>query len=146
MIDLGFVRAGHAIFTVQNATGTHYTYRVRAKDFGDGTGTKHFVELLTGPDNTSSYTYLGMLTSPALDTMTGKPPHVILTKKSRMPATALPVRVFDWALRTLAQQQAVPDGYAIRHAGRCGRCGRMLTVPESLDRGIGPECAAMMGV
>jgi hypothetical protein len=26
------------------------------------------------------------------------------------------------------------------HEGRCGRCGRALTVPESVERGIGPEC------
>lgn len=28
-------------------------------------------------------------------------------------------------------------------ANRCGRCGRKLTDPESIVRGIGPECAEM---
>jgi len=23
---------------------------------------------------------------------------------------------------------------------RCGRCGRVLTVPESVESGFGPEC------
>ena len=27
------------------------------------------------------------------------------------------------------------------HEGRCGRCNRALTVPESIASGIGPECA-----
>ena len=27
------------------------------------------------------------------------------------------------------------------HEGRCGKCGRKLTVPESLTSGLGPECA-----
>lgn len=27
------------------------------------------------------------------------------------------------------------------HEGRCGRCGRKLTVPESIETGIGPDCA-----
>jgi hypothetical protein len=26
------------------------------------------------------------------------------------------------------------------HEGRCGACGRRLTVPESIERGLGPEC------
>ena len=29
------------------------------------------------------------------------------------------------------------DGW---HEGRCGRCGRKLTVPESIEAGYGPEC------
>jgi hypothetical protein len=26
------------------------------------------------------------------------------------------------------------------HEGRCGRCGRRLTVPDSIASGYGPEC------
>ena len=33
---------------------------------------------------------------------------------------------------------------AVLLAGACGRCGRPLTVPSSIDRGIGPDCAALM--
>lgn len=32
------------------------------------------------------------------------------------------------------------------HEGRCGRCARRLTVPESILIGIGPECAEIMGL
>lgn len=28
-------------------------------------------------------------------------------------------------------------------AGRCVRCGRTLTDPESIARGVGPDCLAM---
>lgn len=31
--------------------------------------------------------------------------------------------------------------YALR-SGNCSRCGRKLTVPASIHRGMGPECAA----
>jgi hypothetical protein len=31
-------------------------------------------------------------------------------------------------------------GWAFQVADRCGRCGRELTDPESIQRGIGPEC------
>ena len=37
------------------------------------------------------------------------------------------------------------EGYAMR-SGRCAICGRMLTVPASIHRGIGPECAAKAGI
>jgi hypothetical protein len=26
------------------------------------------------------------------------------------------------------------------HEGRCGKCGRALTVPESIESGLGPVC------
>jgi hypothetical protein len=32
------------------------------------------------------------------------------------------------------------------HEGRCGRCGRKLTVPESIESGFGPECASILGL
>lgn len=145
MIDLDFVRAGRAVFTVQSVTGQYYTYRVKAKDFRDGTGTRHFVSLLTGPDNLRDYTYMGMLSSPLVDATGQRPPHVILTRKSTMLPMSAPVRVFNWAMRVLAGTTPLPPGYQIRHEGRCGRCGRTLTVPASLDRGIGPECAQLSG-
>lgn len=32
-----------------------------------------------------------------------------------------------------------------REIGHCGHCGRTLTNPESIERGIGPVCAGKMG-
>jgi hypothetical protein len=32
----------------------------------------------------------------------------------------------------------------VHHENHCGRCGRTLTVPESVERGIGPDCLAKM--
>lgn len=32
-----------------------------------------------------------------------------------------------------------------KELGHCGHCGRTLTNPESLERGIGPVCASKMG-
>ncbi len=32
-----------------------------------------------------------------------------------------------------------------RELGHCGHCGRTLTNPESIERGIGPVCAGKMG-
>lgn len=57
----------------------------------------------------------------------------------RAEASADPERV-KAALRILsaAQGQAVDE--RIQHPGTCMVCGRELTDPESIDRGIGPDC------
>jgi hypothetical protein len=34
----------------------------------------------------------------------------------------------------------LPEQVEVHHEGRCGRCGRALTVPESIESGFGPEC------
>jgi hypothetical protein len=126
MVSKEFVTAGNAIFTVKSVTGQYYTYRVNRKD------NTWFISLLTGPDNTSSYTYLGLL-----DTASGG---VILTKKSGFEFDSLPVKVLRWALGKVWSGSTVPEGYSIMHEGRCGRCNRLLTVPSSLESGLGPEC------
>ena len=37
----------------------------------------------------------------------------------------------------------VPDNLRVYHEGKCCRCGRTLTTPESIKKGIGPECEAI---
>ena len=39
----------------------------------------------------------------------------------------------------------IAEAYAMK-SGRCMRCARKLTVPASLHRGLGPECATKEGV
>lgn len=43
-------------------------------------------------------------------------------------------------LLRLAQGLDLPAGLEAREESRCGCCGRPLTDPVSIDRGIGPEC------
>lgn len=132
-LSMDFVWAGRAIFTVSSKTGEHYTYRVNKQveeSRTDRDRILYFVGLLIGPDNTSDYTYLGVLEDTGLR----------LTRASKLDSDSKPVRVFDWALRVIKGEQILPQGYMIEHAGRCGSCGRMLTDPESLRTGIGPVC------
>lgn len=35
----------------------------------------------------------------------------------------------------------LPDNTCVYHHGRCGQCARVLTVPESIESGLGPICA-----
>ncbi len=144
MLTREFITAGRAVFTVANNKGDHYTFRVNHKD----ECTKEvngrlvtypeawFINLLTGPDNTSSYTYLGKL-----DPETGD---VTVTHGSRFGESSVPVRVIRWALRFVWAGREFPEGYKLYHEGACGRCGRPLTVPESIESGIGPECSKII--
>jgi len=133
-IDLHFLEAGHAIFTVGNDKGDHYTYRIvkpsKDKPF--------FVSLLTGPDNCADYTYLGVFNPLTRE--------VYRTAKSKYLESSTPVKVIRWAIKKVANNTTLPPGYSIYHEGRCCRCGRRLTTPESVEAGIGPECARMAGV
>lgn len=82
------------------------------------------------------YTYLGMLESERFR----------LTRASKMTPDSAPVRAFDFFVHNVIQLEREPGALEIWHEGRCGRCGRKLTVPESIAAGIGPECAGRMGL
>lgn len=125
-----FFKGGNAIFTVANPTGDHYTFKIRQPK---GENKPYFVNLLTGPQNTSDFTYLGLY-NPTQQ-------KVFLTKKSRYNDESTPAKVVRWAIRQVVFNKELPAGYSIRHEGRCCRCGRTLTTPESIEAGIGPECA-----
>lgn len=142
MLTKTFVCAGNATFSVKCPDGQHYTYRVRRTEpTAKYPNPAYFVSLLTGPDNTADYTYLGRL-----DDFTGS---VTTTAKSKLPADSFPIRLLNRVLlRVWGDQQYLitEAGYSLHNEGRCGRCGRTLTVPSSVDAGIGPDCAKMMGL
>lgn len=41
-------------------------------------------------------------------------------------------------------QEQVPNFIEFWHEGICGKCGRHLTVPESINNGLGPVCRKRM--
>ena len=129
-----FIFAGHAIFTVENEqTGGRLTFKVETpKEKRNAFCAPHFVRYLTGPDNMDHYTYVG--------TDWGDRRELKLTKASRMTDDSRPVKVFRW-LMTRLDRGDLPESVKIYHEGRCGRCGRRLTVLESIRSGLGPICS-----
>jgi len=128
MITKQFLLAGNAIFTIANPKGNRYTFRVNySKKLK-----KHFVYLLTGSNNETDYTYMGMLI-PLVN-------NIILTNKSKYNIESLSVKVFNYALKVINGNKLLLDGYFLEHEGRCGKCGRTLTTPESIKSGLGPVC------
>jgi hypothetical protein len=123
-----FLLAGKSTVTLRSTkTQKRFTYRVRKSE----DGRVWFVALLNGPDNESSYGYIGIIRA-------GKTfEH---GRKSKVAADAPSVKAFAWFFANLAAGERLGDGVEVWHEGKCGRCGRKLTVPESIAHGIGPEC------
>ena len=122
-----FALAGNATFTIRSTqTGQRFTYKITAAEDGP----MHFVKVLTGPDNTQDYRYLGFLRRGV---------YFHGGAKAKVSATAPSAISFDWFWRHLARN-ALPETVEVHHEGKCGRCGRALTVPESIQSGFGPEC------
>lgn len=144
---LQFITGGNALFTLRSKkTGERYTYKVVRSKPDPKKPTVYFVKLLAGPDNTGDYVYIGMLT--AAFRRNGPNDgflHFVLTGKSKMKEDSKPVQAIQWTIEKLARGVEFKN-LEIWHAGRCGRCGRTLTVPSSIADGFGPECAGKVGL
>jgi hypothetical protein len=122
---LKFMFAGNSTFTVVNTrTENRFTFKVRKSK--DKESNLFFVNVLTGPD---TYTYLGTVVE-------GVYRH---GKKSAVSSEAQSVKVFDYVLNKLKLDK-LQDFVEVWHEGTCGKCGRVLTVPSSIENGLGPEC------
>ena len=123
-----FIFAGNATFTLTSLkTGTSFTYRIARAGSNRDNGPL-FASVLTGPDNTRDYTYMGIVLQDEK--------RIRNTRGSKVFGDAPSWRALEWFL-----QHVDSDAVEFRHEGRCGRCGRALTVPSSIDSGLGPECA-----
>lgn len=127
-----FIFAGKALFTIKSArTGNHVTLKVKAPR-GKETDKPRFVSVLDNEDGIGGYSYLGMLTEHRF-TVTRKSPYYDRS-------TAPQVLAASWFFNQLMQGR-LTEQVELWHEGRCGRCGRRLTHPESIQTGLGPECA-----
>lgn len=118
--------AGNATVTIKSEkTGNHYTYKVKKAEDKD----LYFVSLLTGKDNNLDYNYIGIYT---------RNKGFTTTAKTRLSKGCTPIQAVDFFFKRINN---IPSGLKVYHEGKCCRCGRTLTTPESIEAGIGPECA-----
>ena len=123
---------GKAIMTLESKiSGRWFTYRIK-KAKKDEEKTPFFVSVLTGVDNESAYTYMGTIFNN--DKLSFK-----LTKNSKIGEDALSYKAFNFFFNYLMNNKLHED-MRVYHRGVCGRCGKTLTIPESLIDGLGPEC------
>ncbi len=120
---LKFIFAGKSIVTFLNTkTGNRFTFKVKAaKD-----SNMFFVSVLINPE---TYTYIGTC-------IEGKFRH---GRKSSISCDAQSIKVFDFVLNKLVLG-TLPEFVEVWHEGHCGKCGKRLTVPSSIENGLGPEC------
>lgn len=126
-----FVFGGNATFTMLNQeTGGRLTYNVRSpkRDFGR----VWFVSVLAG---TNSYTYVGYIDSSKRSFRT--------TSSSRVERSSKSFKGFNWLLNHIKENEQLPENVNFYHMGKCARCGRALTTPDSIEQGFGPVCAGL---
>ena len=123
---LPYILAGHGTITLVGKT-TRYTFTFgMAKDGKDAADAPIFARLLIAPEE---YAYLGFI----------KHGRLIAGKKGHPNHPAF--KALAWYLDKAAHQPHVAAQAECWHAGTCGRCGRELTVPASIENGLGPICA-----
>lgn len=134
--SLEFMMAGNATVTLRSMRTTQrYTFKIKkAKENPKYPDTAWFVSYLTGPNNEDDYMPVGIIN------MRNGKPVFRLDRRSHLTVESAPVVAFMWTLRNLSEGNQT-FGVEIFHSGTCGRCGRKLTVPESIQTGLGPECA-----
>lgn len=134
--ELEYALGGICLFTLQNEqTDNRFTFKVVDARRVDAQARKeiYFVKILTGADNENSYSFVGTIQHD------DKGYFYKHSRKSRMTEDAQSVKVIKWFL-VATQGKGLPENIKMYHEGRCGRCGRTLTVPESVASGYGPEC------
>lgn len=119
-------------FTVQSPSGEHRTFKItKPKD-----DKPRWVMLLTGPDNTRSYTSFALISDDNK--------RILVFRKNRG-TRGSPTNYEKYAymlevMLTTDENRYTEKGMTIKGSRKCARCGRKLTEPESLRAGIGPVC------
>jgi hypothetical protein len=122
------VFGGKSVFTISRGESERFTFRVKRFGVSENYG----LMVLTGSDNNTQYSYFATLVKGNFKWWNDS--RNILTQQS---PSVLWMKAF---LKYVLKSHSLPDGIEFRNEGKCCRCGRRLTVPESIDRGIGPEC------
>jgi hypothetical protein len=122
-------------YTVEFGDGTYRTLRIKTQEpeaaFMPG---KRIASYLNGPDNWANYQSFAFVN----DDNT-----FAVWKKHQSASTVISALAV-----LLSGKEAMVNGlraYGMA-SGKCGICGRKLTTPESIKRGIGPDCAARLGL
>ena len=122
-----YVLAGNATFTLYSAKlDKRYTYKVQRDKSRDD---RYYAKVLIGQDNENDYRYIGLFYSDTMDLRVKNAPH-----------TAPQYTMLRYFLQILQGIHPWPNTCQFLKSNRCCACGRLLTTPESIVKGIGPEC------
>jgi len=123
-----YVFGGKAVFTlVSEITGNRFTFRVRRSEDGQ----VYFVDLLVGPQNTDDFEYVGHVKKGNLDRF-----QAYNASHGKIDT------ILGWFFERIHRAPEELSQLEFWTSGNCSRCGRVLTVPESIAIGMGPTCLA----
>lgn len=137
-------------YTVSHPTQGHFTIKLWTGQKGDFTG-KRILSLLTGPNNETDFKGVAFWNDER------KIAHV--WRRFKGARSSFPIDGYHWqkdgGWSAYEQKLAIwcclavrgsssywrAEGYSLLLESRCCICNRKLTHPESIEAGIGPECA-----
>jgi hypothetical protein len=114
-------------YTVVGPKGGHRTLRITTID---DNGTKQWLAYLSGADNVGDYKSIGFVNGNEVS---------LFSKYVGQYADIMAAARF--LVKNVDKLDECGRQYAIR-SGKCYRCNRLLTTPESVARGLGPICAS----
>jgi len=122
-----FIFAGKSIVTFLNTkTENKFTYKISKSEDGK----LFFVNVLSDNiDGNQIYSYMGIITNSVYR-------H---GNKSKLRPDSQAAKVFSYVLERL-NLGTLQDVIEVWHEGKCGKCGRPLTTPDSIETGLGPTC------
>ena len=125
-----YILGGNSIFTLYSKKlDIRYTFKIQQDNKNEQ---RYFAKVLFGPDNTNDYRYIGLFYADTLSLRTSSAAHI--------PHTAPQFVMLQYFLKIVNGEYPWPETCKFYPSGKCGCCGRVLTTPESIERGFGPEC------
>lgn len=120
-----FILGGNALFTIKsNVTGNYYTYRVRRST------KKPNIYIIYLQAQQSTYCGYFSIYNKSISYYRPK-------EKSTFDQYSKQIIALLWTVKNSTKLSGKVDVF---HEGRCACCGRKLTDPTSIERGIGPDC------
>lgn len=129
-LNAGVIAKG--FFTVQDANDTHRTFRFKTNQRG-----QTLIGLMVGRNNVTDYAWFGFVDGATL--------RFWRTAKYQMMPFTLPIShdaIVECFNAIIGNVEQAGKRYASYYKN-CSRCGKVLTTPESLERGLGAECAGL---
>jgi hypothetical protein len=131
---ISYMMGGRSVFTiVSQKSGKHYSFRVtqNKRNFR-----RFFVSArINCPSpNRFAFKYIGRIIYDHKDNRFESTPGSVVDESD------LSFRSFKWYWEFLNNHKRLPANTTLYHHGSCSACGRRLTDPLSIERGMGATC------
>lgn len=122
----------NGLFTICFPDGSHRTLKIHTKrqtaKFAPG---RRLLSILVGPDNTADFEAVAWVGEEGIRSFNGRGGKI----------AEYGAILWNW----LVHGDLPKGGYEVLESRTCLVCSRPLTTPESIEAGIGPECAERYG-